>query len=117
MYVILYIIVYLGVNYTLNTGSLRTFFQMTTLSTLQSSITINRTGEVCNEHTVHVNNVIQDRESAFNVDLKVEANEPQLPASDGNQTLSDLNSRPVLAFDTTQRSVNVRVYSLFVALR
>ena len=106
-------------NYTLNTGSPRTFFQMTTPSTLQSSATINRTGEVCNEHTVYVYNGILDRERPFKVDLRVEANELQLPASNGNQTLSDLNSRPVLAFDTTQRSVHVStvMYSLFVALR
>ena len=77
------------------------------VQSVQFTLRVNKTEQFCQTQTVFISNGIRDRESPFKVVLRPAGNTPQVPPSNGNQTISDLASRPVVLFESPQSATSV----------
>jgi hypothetical protein len=77
------------------------------VQSVQFTLRVNKTEQFCQTQTVFISNGIRDRESPFKVVLRPAGNTPQVPPSNGNQTISDLASRPVVLFESPQSAASV----------
>ena len=110
---------FIGLEFTLigdankNVEVQRTFFLTengTNVKNITGLLTVNSSvvgASTCINYTVHVRNVIVDSRSDFNVVFQVKQIDYQVNKTDGNQTLSDLNSRPVVVVPDEASSLTV----------
>ena len=73
----------------------RSFFKNSSTHILEQSVTVpNNHVALCQNHTVLIQKAVTNRESPFDVSLRVQGNPPPVSKSDGNQPIFDLISCP-----------------------